>query len=176
MMERYIDDMDNFDKQKAKIFFNALHQLDKEQRKVLADKYYHSDIEATYNHSLGRFTTFIPNSDKVLAKRYDMTVNNFGKFRYEIESELYRRYLAFENDMKQNEVENLSRFVLKYRYLYVKEDDTGKYDEILMTTNHEKAKVFTKDKCDLSFSLTNLFEKELTYQDRASLEEWDIKS
>ncbi|MBS7576845.1 MULTISPECIES: hypothetical protein [unclassified Enterococcus] len=170
MTEKNITLLTYYEKDNARIFFTALQQLDEKQRNILADKYYHSDKEANFDNSRGIYTSIIPNKDDEIAKQYAMTLQDYRKLRIRAESDLGYLYSLVENEIKVKQSNKLDEFVFKMGQLYVKEDRTANRDEVLMTTEHEQAKVFTKDNCYLSALDTWKYEKSRTYQDRRLLE------
>jgi hypothetical protein len=170
MTEQNIQTILGHEKETVKIFFTALQRLDDEQRKILADKYYHSDREANYSNFIGRCTTVIPNTDKEMADRYGITQKEYTKLRIRAESDLSYIYSLVEDELKEKQSKLLDKFVFKMGDLYVKEDRLVNYDEILMTTDHEQAKVFHADTCHLSALDTWKYERVMTYQDKRLFE------
>lgn len=168
MYEQHLSDLFWNEKRHARALFKALQQLNPEQREILADKYYHSDRKANYEASLGRYTTVIPNVDKDIAKKYGISYQKYRKLRTTAEGicgSLYRKALE-QYDNK--DMDNLDEFVYKLSEYYVKEDDLANLDEILLTTDLKKAKVYRKN--DELLLKTFHFKKAMPYQDRRLLE------
>lgn len=170
MYEKHIKVLAYYEKDCAKALFLSLQRLDEVQRKILADKYYHSDEETNYYNEVGRYTTVKPNTDKEVAEQYGIPQKEFSKLRIRAESDLGYLYSIAYDEVTKADMNKLDEFVFKMGQLYVKEDRTANRDEVLMTTDHKKAKVFTEDNYYLSALDTWQYEKSRTYQDKRLLE------
>ena len=65
----------------ARVFFNALMQLDDGDRKILSDVYYHSKKPCSFSNTTGHYHSLMPVSDKELHEQYKVTIAEFGNMR-----------------------------------------------------------------------------------------------
>ncbi|OQO71170.1 hypothetical protein BH747_04055 [Enterococcus villorum] len=69
------------EQEQAKVFFNALKQLNEKERQILSDVYYCSRKPCTFKEKTGYYHSLIPVKDEVLAKKYAVTIDRFSNMR-----------------------------------------------------------------------------------------------
>ncbi|MDP8590875.1 hypothetical protein [Enterococcus lactis] len=143
--------------EQAKVFFNALKQLDEQERQILSDAYYYSKQPCTFREKTGHYHSLIPVKDEVLAKKYSVTIDRFRNMRRLAQMSLKK---AMQNIL--NQMSLCFKFRINTR-LYLVDFITGNTNEqqyVLGTK--EEARIFdqTEDVQGLFFDLLFLgFEK-----------------
>lgn len=144
----------------AKIFFNALNELPKEEIDFLAEKYLNAPEKTVFNYEFNDHMSRKPITDKVLAERHGIKLSQYTNERKRIEGKLKLELELFSKLLDERERESLSEYVLSHGCLYLKRyavSCTGQFQEdFLFTRNIKLAKRFSKDNPDVERLCRNL--------------------
>lgn len=114
----YILDQEKYN---ASLMFNALKELNKEYVNFLYAKYYDTDKGAYGEIIEGIYNSYIPNSDKEMAEKFGVGVQEYTRKRIKIENEFMKRIERLKKEVYEKQVEKDEYFVLRLGKLYLKE-------------------------------------------------------
>lgn len=131
--------------EQAKIFFNALRNLDEDDKKYLSESYYYSIQVSNYNPKTGYYHSIIPIGDKIIAAKLGFYTEKYRHLRSVAQ-------LRLKGEMQKIMKEISKKFILRIsKKLYLIEiTDEGNY----LLGEKSKAKLFTDADRDL---ITNLY-------------------
>lgn len=74
--------------EQAKIFFNALKQINKAEFQILSDIYYSSREPCSFDSKTGYYHSLKPVRDKHVAEKYNVTLSKFKEMKYKAHNQL----------------------------------------------------------------------------------------
>lgn len=137
--------------EQAKIFFNALRRLDKDDRKYLSESYYYSTRLSNYNPKTDYYRSVIPIEDKIIAEKFGFYTDKYRNLR-----SMAQLRLKGEIQKIMQEISKKFIFRLSKKLYLIEIMDEGNY----LLGEKSKAKLFTDADTDLITDLYFLgFEK-----------------
>lgn len=104
----------------AKLLFNSLPKLSKDELKILKEKYYDSENVSSYDSDRGIYTSRIPINDQVRADQLNLELSDYRKQRQMAEFELEKHMLEVGKQIIKSE----EKIYLKINhFLYIKSVD-----------------------------------------------------
>lgn len=136
--------------EQAKVFFNALKQLDEQERQILSDAYYYSKQPCIFREKTGHYHSLIPVKDEVLAKKYGVTIDRFRNMRRLAQMSLKK---AMQNIL--NQIGDSFQFRVNTRLYLVDFINQNTNEQQYILGTKEEARIFdqTEDKQGLFFDL-----------------------
>lgn len=120
--EKNIQELDYYPKISAVSFFRSLKQLEQEEVKLLAARYYKSKNPANYNERIGKYTTVIPVPFKEIADSMGLSQNAVQNELKRIEKKLWS-IIVEQRKQVEYEVSKERLEVLEKQTLEKLEDD-----------------------------------------------------
>lgn len=123
----------------AKVFFNALKQLNDHDRQILTDAYYCSKTLSTFKDRTGYYHSLIPIKDKLLAKKYGVTIDRFGNMR-----RIAQMNLKKEMQNILNKISNFYKFRMNTRLYLVNIKDKDTLEKQYVLGSEHEAMIFNE--------------------------------
>ena len=106
--------------ERAKLLFNSLPKLSKDELKILKEKYYDSENVSSYDSNRGIYNSRIPINDQVRADQLNLELSDYRKQRQMAEFELEKHMLEVGKQIIKSE----EKIYLKINHsLYIKSVD-----------------------------------------------------
>ena len=119
-LEENRDKLRPYEIERAKLLFNSLPKLSKENLKILKEKYYDSENVSNYDSNRGVYNSRIPINDQVRADQLNIELKDYRKQRHMAEFELEKHMLEVGKQIMERE----KTIYLKINHsLYIKSVD-----------------------------------------------------
>ncbi|MGX7204769.1 hypothetical protein [Enterococcus devriesei] len=145
----YRNELNEYEKRMAKIFFKALSVTSKEDIILLSEKYLDSNHKTQYSPEHDGYMARLPITDQTLSEKNNIELNEYRTRRNKAEYRLQKKLNKQVDEYEEEKRKILPKYVLRIGRLFFKRYElsvTRKVkEEIIFTQNISEAKIFTDE-------------------------------
>ncbi|MFV0557955.1 MAG: hypothetical protein ACK5MW_04880 [Enterococcus sp.] len=140
--QKHINDLEDYERKNARLLFNALKKLDREDVAFLGEKYLKGASGGQWSRYHEDYTTKTPVTDAALADSFGIKMQAYRKKRIKIEQQLSKAVFEVADELRERDAQAFICRAGNCLYFERYDQFTGSY---IFTIDKTKAYVFGKE-------------------------------